>query len=120
MRSMSDQTLIWLILAGVVAFAGLLLWFRDRFRDLRHISEAERKLSERRNAEGAGVFMSFFYAIMFAIRGIQIPTFVPRIYYFLGASLCVRVCFQRFRRYQALRATSSAPKHLANHDGGAT
>jgi|SRR5580704_2576683 hypothetical protein len=117
---MSNQTLVWLILAGVVAVAGLLLWFRDRFRDLRHTPEAERKLSEQRNAEGGGAFMSFFYAVMCVIRGLQIPTFVPRVYYFLGASLCAWVCFQRFRRYQTLRAATRASKHIANHDGGAT
>jgi hypothetical protein len=117
---MSNQILVWLIWAGVVALAGLLLWFRDRFRDLRHIPEAERKLAERRSAEGAGSFVCFLSAVLCLIRALEIPTLSPRIYYFFGAFLFAWFGIRSFRRYQTLRAAAKAAKHLANHDGGAT
>jgi hypothetical protein len=119
-KKMSDQTLVWLILAGVVALAGLLLWFRDRVRDLHHIPEAERKHAERRSIEAASGFVSFLVTVMCLIHGFEIPTFSPRIYYLLGAFLFAWFCIRSFRRYQTVRAGTRASKHLANQDGGAT
>lgn len=40
--------------------AGLVLWLRDRFRDLRQVPEAERKLAEQKSAVGAKGFLSLF------------------------------------------------------------
>jgi hypothetical protein len=117
---MSEQTLLWLILAGVVALAGLLLWLRDRYRDLRHIPEAERKLAERRNTEGARGFVCFFYAVMCVTRAVQIPTFFPRIYYVLGAFLFAWLCLRSYRNYQTIRTTMRTSKRHDPHDGGAT
>jgi hypothetical protein len=117
---MSDQTLVWLILAGVVAVAGLLLCFRDRFREQRHVPEAERTVAKRRSAQAASSFGCFLFAVMCLIRALQVPTFSPRIYSFLGAFLFAWFCIRSFRRSQTIRAEMRASKHLANHDGGAT
>jgi hypothetical protein len=117
---MSDQTLVWLILAGVVALAGLLLWFRDRFRDQRHVPETDRKLAKRGSTEAASSIVSFLFAVMCLIRALQVPTFWSRIYYFLVAFLFAWFCIRSFRRYQTVRAATRASKHLANHEGGAT
>ena len=52
----------WLLVAGVLSLAALLLWIRDRFRDLRHVPEEERKRSEARNALGASALVKFVSA----------------------------------------------------------
>jgi hypothetical protein len=117
---MSDQTLFWLIGVGVITLAGLLLWLRDRFRDLRHVPEAERKLAERRSAAGARGFVYLVFAVASLTRAIATATFVPRIYYFLGAFLFAWICFQSYQRYRTIGAKPKTSTHVANHDGGAT
>ncbi|MFZ0643950.1 MAG: hypothetical protein WA744_09110 [Candidatus Acidiferrales bacterium] len=116
---MSDQTVVWLILAGAAMLAGLVLWLRDRFRDLRHVPEAERKLAEQKSAVGAKGFLSFFFMAACVVRAIAIPTFVPRVCYFLGAFLFAWTCFQCYRSYRMLGAKTKTSTHLADHDGGA-
>lgn len=116
---MSDQTLFWLFAIVVIALAGIFLWVRDRFRDLRHVPEAARKLAEQRSAAGARGFVYFLFAVVSLTRAIATPTFVPRIYYFLGAFLFAWICFQSYQRYRTIGAKPKTSTHLADHDGGA-
>ena len=100
--------------------AGLVLWLRDRFRDLRHVPEAERKLAEqkKRRRRQRAFYLCFFMAAC-VVRAIAIPTFVPRVSYFLGAFLFAWTCFQCYRSYRMLGAKTKTSTHLADHDGGA-
>jgi hypothetical protein len=116
---MSDQTLVWPMLAGAAMLAGLLLWLGDRLRDLRHIPEVERKLAEMRSAAGARGFVYLLFAVASFTRAIATPTFVPRIYYFLGAFLFAWICFQSYQRYRTIGAKPKTSTHVANHEGGA-
>jgi hypothetical protein len=102
---MSDQTIFWLVGAGVVTLAALLLWLRDRFRDFRHVPEAERKLGQQRNATGATAFVSLVWASWFVFHAIETAALVPRLIYLLVAIVLVRMCWQSYKQYQKIGRT---------------
>jgi len=101
----SDQNIFWLICAGVVTLAVLLLWLRDRFRDFRHVPEAERKLSERRNAAGAAAFGCLIWAAGFVFRAVETAAAVPRVVYVLIAIALIWISWRSYRDYRRIGET---------------
>jgi protein-S-isoprenylcysteine O-methyltransferase Ste14 len=75
----------WALAAGAVALSALLLWLRDRFRDLRHVPAVERKRSERRNAVVASALVSFVYSAGFVYHAFSPGDKVQRIVFGLLA-----------------------------------
>ena len=100
---MSDQTVFWLIGAGVVSLSVLLLWLRDKYRDLRHVSQAERKLDERKTAVGANTVLYFFWAAASAFRALKEPIIVPRVVFALVALLFFAIFWESYLRYRKIR-----------------
>jgi hypothetical protein len=101
----SDQTVFWLIGAGVVSLAAVLLWLRDRFRDLRHVPEAERKLSQQRNATGATAFVSLVWTAWFAFHAFRTAATVPRAVFVLIALGFLGLFWQSYKQYRKIGGT---------------
>jgi len=101
----SDRALIWIIFVGVATLAAILLWLRDRFRDLRHVPEAERKLSQQRNATGATAFVCLVWAAWFAFHAVKTAEIAPRIFSALVAMLLLQVSWRSYRQYRNLGKT---------------
>ena len=92
-----------LLTIAIVGLAALLLWFRDRFRDLRHVSEAQRKISEQKNASGANALVFFVFAALCLYRLKEEPVPIPGIYYAIGAALFALGFVSSVMRYRKLR-----------------
>jgi hypothetical protein len=99
---MNNGTFMWVLMVAVVGVAALLLWLRDRFRDLRHVPEAERKISEQKNAIGANAFVCFMCGALCLYRLKQEPVLIPGIYYAIGAALFASGSVIGFVRYRKL------------------
>jgi len=98
---MSDKV-FWLGAVGILAFAALVLWLRDRVRDARHVPENERKLSERRNLRGATSFVCFLWAAGSAVRVVQTIGIVPRVMYTAMATVFVWISWHAYKGYHQI------------------
>jgi ammonia channel protein AmtB len=98
----SEQAAFWLIGAGVVSLAALLLWLRDRFRDFRHVPEAERKRSQQRNATGATAFVCLVWTAWFAFHAFQTAAVEPRVVFTLIAIAFLGVFWQSYKQYRKI------------------
>jgi hypothetical protein len=99
---MNNDKLLVLLSVAVISVAGLLLWLRDRFRDVRHVPEAERKISEQKNATGANAFIFFICAALCFYRIKEEPVFIPGVYYAIGAVLFAVGFVRSYARYRKL------------------
>jgi hypothetical protein len=98
----SDRNLVLLLLAVAATLAAGLLWFRDRFRDLRHVSEAERRRSEQRNATGALALGDLIWAAA-PVHGAFGPGDpAPRIAFGLVAIVLLAFFWRHFRQYRKI------------------
>jgi hypothetical protein len=101
----TDQETAWALGAAAVALSALLLWLRDRFRDLRHVPEAERKRSERRNAALGWAFLSFAYSAGFAYRAFSAGDKGQRIAFGLAAVGLLGAFWSSVRLYRKIGRT---------------
>lgn len=104
---MNERVAFWLGAAAVVALAALLLWLRDRVRDLRHVPESERKLSERRNAKGATAFVCLIWAAASAFGAVKSGTIAARLPCILVAAISSLICWQAFLEYRKIGSEST-------------
>jgi hypothetical protein len=98
----SEQAAFWLIGAGVVSLAAFLLWLRDRVRDFRHVPEAERELSQQRNATGATAFVCFIWTAWFTFHAFETSAIVPRVVFVLIAVVFLGIFWQSCRQYRKI------------------
>jgi hypothetical protein len=97
-----DQRLFWVFMGGAVVLSALLLWLRDRSRDLRHVAEIDRKRSQQRNAVGASALTSFVCAATCSYRALRPGDPVHRVVFGLVAIVFFSAFWASIRRYRSL------------------
>jgi hypothetical protein len=97
----SNRAFFFLIF-GVVSLSVLLLWLRDKYRDYRHVPEAERKLDERRTAVGANSVVFLFWAAGSAFRALKESAIVPRAVFALVAMVSFGMFWETYGRYRKI------------------
>jgi hypothetical protein len=91
-----------LLIFGLVSLSVLLLWLRDKYRDFRHVPEAERKADERRTAVGANTVVFLFWAAGSAFRAVKEPAIVPRVVFALVAMVTLGMFLESYGRYRKI------------------
>jgi len=99
---MSDQKLVWLLIGGGVTLSALLLWLRDRFRDFRHVPEAERKRDEQRSLIVVPLIMSSILAAFAVYDALKPGDMMRRVVAGVVAVGIIMSCWTSLKQYRKI------------------